>query len=69
MSVRKVYRLGEWEYWYDSSTRCWWAAVMDAAGNQVGDAMDAYSKREILLIVENPAMLALVKRQQPNGEI
>lgn len=35
------------EYWYDPSTRCWWAIKVDAEGNQVGAALDAYTKREI----------------------
>lgn len=48
MSVSKVYKTGTYQYWYDRSTKCWWMANFDDDGNQVGDAVDAYTKREIL---------------------
>lgn len=47
----KTYQHGMVEYWYDRSTRCWWAREVDAEGNQVGDAEHAYTRWEILAIV------------------
>lgn len=43
-------RIGDrtFEYWYDRSTRCWWAAEFGDDLNQIGDAQHAYSKDEIL---------------------
>lgn len=35
--------------WYDRSTRCWWAAKRDIHNNQIGDAIDTYSRSEIEL--------------------
>lgn len=48
MSVAKVYETSGYQYWYDRSTKCWWMAKFDDEGNQDGDAVDAYTKREIL---------------------
>jgi len=46
--VGRIYKgLDGWEYWYDSSTRCWWAARFDAEGNQINEAINAYTKAEI----------------------
>ncbi len=36
------------QFWYDRSTRCWWAAQFDARGNQVGKAIDAATRGEIV---------------------
>lgn len=36
------------QYWYDKSTRCWWAARFDASGNQIGKAIDAATRAEIV---------------------
>ena len=43
-----VYSFGMIEYWYDRSTRCWWAREVDANGDQVGEADHAYTRDEIL---------------------
>lgn len=48
-----IYRFGMIQYWYDRSTRCWWAAEFDADGNQEGDAVHAYTKDEITREVMN----------------
>lgn len=34
--------------WYDRRTRSWVVQAKDAAGNQVGEAVYVYSKREAL---------------------
>lgn len=48
MSVRKVHTdIDGAEYWYDSSTRCWWGMAVDDDGYQMGDAVHAYTRREI----------------------
>ena len=48
----KIYNAANgWEYWYDYTTKCWFCARFDSEGNQDGDAMDAYTKREIIEIV------------------
>ena len=44
----KTHYLGQWQYWYDRSTRCWWAATFDSEGNQTCPAIDAYTKAEII---------------------
>jgi len=38
------------EYWYDRSCRCWFAARVDAEGN-LGPTVDAYTKQEIVEII------------------
>ena len=50
----KIRRIGNVQYWYDGNAgvRCWWAAEFDAEGNQVGDAVDAYTKDEIVQIAK-----------------
>ena len=58
MSVSKVYKTGTYEYWYDRSTKCWWMANFDDDGNQVGDAVDAYTKREILSAIRQARQAA-----------
>ncbi len=45
--MKIYYGLNGWEYWYDRTTRCWWAAIFDADKNQVGDAINTYTKAEI----------------------
>lgn len=51
----KIYQLRDWEYWYDRSTRCWWAARLDASGYQIGEAINAYTKAEILQLIKEAA--------------
>ena len=48
----KIYKKGDYEYWYDRPTRSWWCAEYDKEGNQVGDADCAYTKREIELQID-----------------
>ena len=49
----KIYRLpGGIEYWYDRSTRCWYAAPYDAEGNQLEATVDAYTKEGILRVIK-----------------
>lgn len=44
----KIYHSGDWEYWYDRSTRCWWTALFEqGTGIQIGDAIHAYTRAEI----------------------
>ena len=43
----KIYKKGDYEYWYDRPTRSWWCAEYDKEGNQIGDADARYTKREI----------------------
>jgi len=46
--VMNIYHAaGGWQYWYDRSTRCWWAAQFDGDGYQQGDAEHAYTRAEI----------------------
>jgi len=47
----KVYKLDKWQYWYDRSYRCWFGAEFDEDGNQVGEAMDAHTKFEIVKLI------------------
>ena len=49
----KIYNFGNVEYWYDRSTRCWWCAEFDNEKNQVGEAVHAYTKDEIIAVVTN----------------
>jgi hypothetical protein len=51
----KIYTLGSWQYWYDRAYRSWYAATFDPVGNQIGPAIFAYTKQEIInLIKSNP---------------
>lgn len=43
----KIYNIGNWEYWYDRSTRCWWAGEF-INGVQVGESLNSYRKKEII---------------------
>ena len=43
----KIYKMKNYEFWYDKNTRCWWAAKYDKNHNQIGDAFHAYTKEEI----------------------
>jgi len=57
----KFYHIGVWQYRYDPSTKCWWAAEYDAEGNQIGEAIDSYAKDDIIRSVKmeiNAALLA-----------
>lgn len=48
----KVYKLKDWEYWYDRSYRTWYAIKLDEDGYQIGDAIDAYTKDEIIQYIK-----------------
>jgi len=49
----KIYKLENFEYWYDPHNRSWWAMQVDkATGYQVGDALNAYTKQEIIFHVK-----------------
>lgn len=48
----KIYKLNDFEYWYNRSYHTWYAIRLDAEGNQVGDALFAYSKEQIKLYIE-----------------
>ena len=37
------------EYWYDRHERCWYVMRIDQEGNQIGNSINAYTKREILI--------------------
>lgn len=43
----KIYNIGNWEYWYDRSTKCWWAGKF-INGVQVGESLNSYRKKEII---------------------
>ena len=49
----KIYKRGNYEYWYDRSTRCWYCAKFDKEGNKIGDASGAYTKPEIITIIDS----------------
>lgn len=48
----KIYKLHAYEYWYDRSYRSWYAIKLDEEGNQVGEALFAYTKEEIISYIE-----------------
>lgn len=48
----KIYKDGEYEYWYDRPTRSWWCAKYDTEGNQISEADSAYTKREIIIQID-----------------
>lgn len=48
----KVHKLQDCQYWYDRAFRCWFAARFDCEGNQVGECVDAYTKAEIVQLIE-----------------
>lgn len=41
------------EYWYDPSTRCWWAREVDEESNQIGDAEHSYTRDGILAVAQS----------------
>jgi hypothetical protein len=44
----KIHKYKDYELWYDRTTRCWFAAKFDSNGYQIGDAIDAYTKQELI---------------------
>ena len=48
----KIHKIDNWEYWYDRSVRCWWAMQVDENGNQLDDAIHAYTKEEIYYAIQ-----------------
>ena len=42
----KIYKKNNYEYWYDRSTRCWWAAMFEN-GCQIGESFNCYTKEDI----------------------
>lgn len=48
----KIYTKDDWQYWYDRSYRCWFAARYDLQGNQLGDSIFAYSKKQLELYID-----------------
>lgn len=48
----KVYKYKSYEYWCDRSHRTWYAIRLDSEGNQVGDAIDAYTKQDIVRYID-----------------
>lgn len=55
--------------WYDRSTRNWVGQILDADGNQVGDAEIAYTRREVQLAVAHrltePTVAPLIRNPHP----
>lgn len=43
----KIYHKGPYQYWYDTSTRCWFFAEFDAEENQVSESENAATKGEV----------------------
>ena len=39
------------QYWYDNRVRCWFAMPVDGEGNQIGNAIDSYTKAGLLSCV------------------
>lgn len=48
----KVYKYKSYEYWYDRSYKTWFAIKVDAFGNQIGNAIDAYTKQDIVKYID-----------------
>lgn len=48
----KIHKIGAWEYWYDRSYRCWYAILRDDFGHQVGIAIDAHTKENIVRYIK-----------------
>lgn len=48
----KIYSYKNWQLWYDRTTRCWWGANFDKDDNQIGDALDAYTKSQLIEYIE-----------------
>lgn len=54
------------EYWYDRHVRVWYARLLDAEGNQIGAAIDAYTRGGIVDFALDLAMDAA--RESATGE-
>lgn len=39
---------GNWIVYKDTVSKAWWASKIDDEGNQMGDAIDSYYKRDLL---------------------
>lgn len=48
----KAYKYKSYEYWYDRSHSTWYAIRLDSEGSQVGNAIDAHTKQEIVKYIE-----------------
>ena len=51
LQIDDAERKASYEYWYDRSTRVWYAAEVDAEGN-LGETIHEYTKREIIRSIE-----------------
>lgn len=51
-NIMKVYKYKSYEYWYDRSYKTWFAIKVDAFGNQIGNAIDAYTKQDIVKYID-----------------
>lgn len=47
----KVYELAHWQYWYDRTYKCWYAAEFNTKGDQVSECIDSYTKTEIIDLI------------------
>jgi phage terminase large subunit-like protein len=54
-----------WQMYYDRATRAWWAYEIDAEGNQIGDAVSAYTREECKEAAASEASARYKVRAQP----
>tara|TARA_R110002020_G_C15817003_1_gene732773 strand:+ start:260 stop:583 length:324 start_codon:yes stop_codon:yes gene_type:complete len=48
----KIHKKGDFEYWWNPQTQCWWAIEIDPkTGYQVENAHNQYRKDQILQVV------------------
>ena len=49
----KIHKKGDFEYWWNPQTQCWWAIEIDPkTGYQVENAHNQYRKDQILQVVD-----------------
>lgn len=41
----------QYEYYYDRPSGCWWAFWKDSNGFQIGEAIHASTKEEVLIVL------------------
>lgn len=52
MSVGKIRKIEHWEYWYDRSYKCWFAAETDENGDLTDkESLNAYHREDIELYI------------------
>ena len=59
----------DWRMYYDRPSKSWFAYEVDKEGNQIGDAVYAYTRRECEAAMRSEAKARYAKRIKPLADI